>query len=89
MPPWEGDGDGYDDHQLPHGAGQDSLPHAAQDQGNGPYQHGIPLADYHATRHENASTTAAFLRIRHIDMMRAAVGQPLAEDTLEALYSLR
>ena len=83
MPPWEGDGDGYDDDQLPHGAGQDSLPYAAQDQGHGPLPARHPLADYHATRHENASTTAA------IDMMRAAVGQPLAEDTLEALYSLR
>jgi site-specific recombinase XerD len=65
------------------------------------YQHGIPLPIImRLLGHENASTTATFYTFATIDMMRAAVdaatptvgglaGQPLAEDTLEALYSLR
>ena len=65
------------------------------------YQHGIPLPIImRLLGHENASTTAAFYAFATIDMMRAAVsaatptvsdpaGQPLTEDTLQALYSLR
>lgn len=50
--------------------------------------------------HENASTTAAFYAFATIDMMREAVNaatpainspptQPLTEDQIQALYSLR
>ena len=87
----EGDGDGYDDHQLPHGAGQDLLPYAAQDQGDGPLPARHPpcrlSCDSSATR--TRRPPPPFYAFATIDMMRAAVGQPLAEDTLEALYSLR
>ncbi len=65
------------------------------------YQHGIPLPIImRLLGHENTSTTATFYAFATIDMMRAAVdaatptvgapaGRPIAEDTLEALYSLR
>ncbi|MCZ4590194.1 tyrosine-type recombinase/integrase [Rhodococcus opacus] len=65
------------------------------------YRHGIPLPIImRLLGHENVPTTAAFYAFSTIDMMRAAVDaatptpgdpaeHPLAEDALQALYSLR
>ena len=52
------------------------------------YQHGIPLPIImRLLGHENASTTAAAAAATPTSSDPA--GQPLAEDTLQALYSLR
>ena len=65
------------------------------------YQQGIPLPIImRLLGHEHASTTTAFNAFATIDMMREAVNaatpaisspptQRLAEDQLQALYSLR
>ena len=65
------------------------------------YQHGIPLPIImRLLGHENTSTTAAFYAFATLDMMRQAVNaatpavttapvDPLTEQTLKALYSLR
>jgi integrase/recombinase XerD len=65
------------------------------------YQQGIPLPIImRLLGHENVSTTAAFYAFATIDMMRQAVdaatpaidtppAQPLTEDRLQSLYSLR
>jgi integrase/recombinase XerD len=58
------------------------------------YQQGIPLPIImRLLGHENASTTAAFYAIATLDMMRQAINtpatQPLTDDQLQTLYSLR
>ncbi len=51
---------------LPHGAGQDSLPHAAQNQGHGPLPTWHPTADYYAApRPRKHVDHRRLLRIRH------------------------
>ena len=65
------------------------------------YQQGIPLPiTMRLLGHENASTTAAFYAFATLDMMRQAINaatpaintapnEPLTEDQLHTLYSLR
>jgi integrase len=65
------------------------------------YQQGIPLPIImRLLGHENASTTAAFYAFATLDMMREAITaatpainapgpEPLTQDRLQALYSLR
>ena len=64
------------------------------------YQQGIPLpVIMRLLGHENASTTAAFYAFATLDMMRQAINaatpaintatEPLTEDRLQTLYSLR
>lgn len=66
-----------------------------------PHQQGIPLPIImRLLGHENASTTAAFYAFATLDMMRQAINaatpaintaatEPLTEDQLQTLYSLR
>ena len=63
------------------------------------YQQGIPLPiTMRLLGHENASTTAAFYAFATLDMMRQAAAtsaittaatEPLTDDQLQTLYSLR
>ncbi|WP_264000788.1 tyrosine-type recombinase/integrase [Mycobacterium intermedium] len=65
------------------------------------YQQGIPLPIImRLLGHENASTTTAFYAFATLDMMRQAINaatpainpadtEPLTEDQLQTLYSLR